>query len=345
LFSKLEIAIRKAKNTNEDQEEIHMQNTYRMALAIAGILLAAPVKAQDKYPSRVVEIINPYQAGGTTDALARALGAGMSTILGQQFIISNRPGAGGTVGSAQIARSNPDGYKILFAPALVVSVLPQVRTRAEVGYDATDLVPVCQTFSNTMGLIVKDDSPIRNIKDLVAAARAKPDGLSYGHQGVATIPQLAMEEFLENAKIKIAGIPARGDPAVMNDLLGGQIDVATVVLGAVGIIGQNARIIGVFSDERHPSFPDAPTVPEQGYNVTPTSFGGLFVPKGTPESTIEVLSTACEKAAKDETYKATAMRAAQPVQYLADRPTFAKRLQQDVEIKQRLLKQLGQTAQ
>src|SRR5262249_45042676 len=151
--------------------------------------------------------------------------------------------------------AEPDGYNLLFAPALVLSVLPAARNDA--GYDAASLVPVCQTFSNAMALAVRPDSPFKTLKDVAEAARAKPDPLNYGHQGPSTIPHLAMEEFLDHAKLKINGIPFRGDPAVMTDLLGGRLDIAAIVLGSA--TGQNIRLIGIFAEERHPSFPDVPT--------------------------------------------------------------------------------------
>ena len=139
--------------------------------AAGAALMPAPAQAQTDYPNRVVKIVNPYVAGGTTDLLARGLAMGLSSRLGQQFIVENKPGAGGALGTAGIARANPDGYELLFAPALVLSVHPQVR---DTGYKPDSLAPICQTFENAMGLVVAPDSPIKNVKDLVAAAQAAP---------------------------------------------------------------------------------------------------------------------------------------------------------------------------
>ena len=318
--------------------------TRTVAAAVVYANLCGLGAAQDKYPSRIVQIINPYQAGGTTDTLARALSVGLSKDLGQQFVVLNKPGAGGTIGTAVAARSEPNGYTLLFAPALVISVLPQVRPKSEVGYEPETLIPICQTFVNTMGLLVRDDSPIKNLKDLSSQARARPGMLNYGHQGLSTIPQLAMEEFLSAAKLKINGVPYRGDPEVLTDLLGGRIDVAAVVLGAVGIIGHGAQIIAVFGDERHPSYPDAPTAVEQGFKVAPTSFGGLFAPRETPAGIVNTLSGSCAKAAKDAAYVLAAEHAAQPRSYFADRDAFRAKLQQDTSEKKKLLDALGQSA-
>ena len=305
-----------------------------MIAAMAGFLgLPAQIHAQHDYPSRIVQIVNPYQAGSTTDVLARALAVGLSGRLGQQFVVVNRPGAGGALGAVSVVRSEPDGYTLLFAPALIVSVLPAAR--ADTGYDANSLVPVCQTFSNAMALAVRPDSPFKSLADLVQAARQKPGRLNYGHQGPSTIPHLAMEEFLDAAGLKIDGIPYRGDPAVMTDLLGGRLDVAAIVLGSAR--EQNVRLLGVFADERHPSVPEAPTVKEQGFDVSPTSFGGLLAPARTPPEIVGKLAAACQGAAKDDAYATTAQRAFQPGNYYADRETFHARLAQDIEVKKRLL--------
>ncbi len=307
-------------------------------LAMAGfMLLPTLAHAQSDYPNRIVKIVNPYAAGGTTDLLTRALAVGLSSRLGQQFIVENKAGAGGAIGTAGVARSNPDGYELLFAPALVLTVHPQART--DTGYKSDALAPICQTFENAMGLVVKPDSPIKSIADLVAAARARPGQLNYGHQGPSTIPHLAMEEFLINAKLDIKDIPFRSDPAVITDVLGGRIDVGAVVMGVVA--GQNVRIIGIFAETRHSSFPDAPTVKEQGFDVSPTSFGGLLAPAATPAPVRAKLAAACEGAAKDEIYESAAKRAAQPTTYYADAATFRQRLQRDTERKAEVLKRLS----
>jgi tripartite-type tricarboxylate transporter receptor subunit TctC len=133
-----------------------------------------------------------------------------------------------------------------------------------------------------MVIAVRPDSPFKTLADLVAAARTQPGKLNYGHQGAGSIPHLSMEEFLETAKLDIKGIPSRGDPAVVTDLLGGSIDVAALVQGTVA--GQNLRLLGIFAEERHPSFADTPTVREQGFDVAPISFGGLLAPAATPKT-------------------------------------------------------------
>ena len=311
-----------------------MRSPLKTTCILAVALIATPASAQSDYPNHVVKVVNPYIAGSTTDILARALSAGLSSRLGQQFIVENRGGAGGTLGTAQVARSDPDGYTLLFAPALVLTVHPQ--NRDDTGYKPDALVPICQTFINAMALAVNKDSPIQNIADLVAAAKSKPGLMNYGHQGAFNIPHLAMEEFLQAANINIQDIPFRGEPLVMTDLLGGRLDVASIVLGSASG-QQNVRVIGVFAESRHPAFANVPTVKEQGYDVSPASFGGLLAPRGTPAPVLAKLSQACAGAAKDETYQTVAQRAAQPPDYYDDAAGFKARLDRDTAAKARVL--------
>jgi len=307
-----------------------------VASLLAALALAAPVLAQTDYPNKPVRIINPFVAGSTTDVLARALGAGLASRLGQPFVVENRGGAGGAIGTAAVARADADGYTLLFAPALVLSVHPQ--DRADTGYRTDSLVPICQTFINAMALVVRPESPIRSVADLVAAAKAKPGALNYGHQGSMTIPHLAMEEFLIAANLDIRDIPFRGEPLVIADVLGGRLDVASIVLGSA--VGQNVRVIGVFGESRHPGFPDVPTVREQGYDVSPASFGGLMAPAGTPAPLLARLSEACTAAANDAAYRAVAERAAQPPNFFDNAAGFRARLERDISAKARVLARL-----
>lgn len=306
------------------------------ASLLAALALAAPALAQTDYPNKPVRIINPFVAGSTTDVLARALGAGLASRLGQPFVVENRGGAGGAIGTAAVARADADGYTLLFAPALVLSVHPQ--DRADTGYRTDSMVPICQTFINAMALVVRPESPIRSVADLVAAAKAKPGALNYGHQGSMTIPHLAMEEFLIAANLDIRDIPFRGEPLVIADVLGGRLDVASIVLGSA--VGQNVRVIGVFGESRHPGFPDVPTVREQGYDVSPASFGGLMAPAGTPAPLLARLSEACTAAANDAAYRAVAERAAQPPNFFDNAAGFRARLDRDISAKARVLARL-----
>ena len=318
--------------------------TSRLAAAAAvaaalPILAAVPARAQT-YPSRTVQIVNPTQAGATTDVLGRALAIGLANRLGQQFVIVNRVGAGGAIGTAAVARAEPDGYTLWFGAIYTLSVLTKLKT-TEAGYEANALKPVCQTVSNAMMIVVKAGSPYKTLADLVKAAKENPGKLNYGHQGAGSIPNLAVEEFLDTAGLKINSIPFRGDPAVITGLLGDNVDVGGLVQGTVAAARDQLRPLGIFAEERHPSFPDVPTVKEQGYNVAPVSFGGLMAPAATPEPVIAKLASACEGAAKDDVYAKAAKAGGQPDNYYADRKLFGERLARDIATKARLLSKMG----
>jgi len=305
------------------------------AALAAAAMLACPQSgyAQADYPNRLVRIINPFIAGSAPDILARSLAATLSIQLGQQFIVENRIGASGALGTAAAVRADPDGYTLLFAPALVLSVLPQART--DTGYTPTSMVPICQTFINSMAVVVRPDSPIRSMSDLAAAAKQRPGALNYGHPGVMTIPHLAMEEFGQVAGAEIKDVPFRGGPQGIAELLGGRIDAVSLVVGTG--IGDNIRMIGVFTEKRLAAYPNVPTVKEQGFDVTPVSFGGLLAPLGTPAPVLTKLASACADAAKDESYATTARRQGQPDDYYGDAAQFQRLLTRDIESKKRAL--------
>lgn len=307
-----------------------------LAVALAVPLTAMAPGAVAQGAGGAIEIINPYPAGGTTDTLARALATGMSQRLGQPMVVVNRAGAAGMVGTEAVTRRKPDGQTLAFMPVLTLSVLPITNTTP---YAADALVPVCQTFSNAMAIVAPTDSPFNSVTDVVEAARAQPGKLNYGHQGIASIPHLAMVEFSEAAEVNLQDIPYNGEPPVLVDVMGGRLDVAAVVLGSVA--GRDLKLLGIFAENRHPNLPQVPTVKEQGYDVTPASFGGLFAPKGTPAEVIARLSQACEGAAADPQYVAAAKAAFQPDDYFANAEVFGQRLQKDIEDKARLLAKIN----
>jgi tripartite-type tricarboxylate transporter receptor subunit TctC len=214
----------------------------------------------------------------------------------------------------------------------VFSVLP---ARGEVGFTAASFVPVCQSFENAMAIAVRPESPFTSLADLVAAARARPGALTYGHQGVASIPHLAAIELAEVAGVQVQDVPYRGEPAVVTDLRAGRVDFAVLVMGSLAAGG--LRTLGVFAPERHPLLPEVPTVMEQGFAVAPTSFGGLFAPAGTPPAAIARLEAACLEAARDEAHRNVGARMFQPTRPEADAASLATRLARDIADKRRLL--------
>ncbi|MCK8787681.1 tripartite tricarboxylate transporter substrate binding protein [Roseomonas sp. NAR14] len=310
--------------------------------ALPGLLpgLTSPrrARAAETYSDHPIQMVNPYPAGGATDLMARALAAGLSQRLGQPVLVLNRDGAAGAVGTLGVARAAPDGYTLAFVPALVLSVLPVTQPNS--GLRPEMLRPVCQLFSNAQAIAVRPDSPLRGLADLVAAAKAAPGALSYGTLGIASIPHLAMEQWTRAAGIEATHVPYRGDGAVLTDVLAGRLDFGAIVLGSAS--GRDdIRLLAVFDNARNLAFPDVPTAIEQGYDVAPTSFGGLLAPAATPPDRLARLEAACAEVAADELYRAAARRALQPADYHTGAEAFAGRLARDVAQKAALLRAIG----
>ncbi|SFL09092.1 tripartite tricarboxylate transporter substrate binding protein [Falsiroseomonas stagni] len=306
-----------------------------LAAAAAALALPAVARAQEAYPSRPVQIVIPYPPGNAIDLLVRALAAAMQPHLGQSAVVLNRDGAAGAVGSASVARSTADGYTLLFVPALVASVLPVIQ--AQSGLQRNSFRPICQVFSNSMALVVRPDSPFRTLRDVQAAARARPSQITYGTLGVTSIPHLAMVQWAQAASVDVEHVPFRADASVITEVLAGRLDIGSIVLGSAA--GRNdVRILAVFDAQRHPDFPDAATAMEQGFDVAPASFGGLFAPTGTPDERIARIEAACAAAAQTESYRSAARNASQPANFFLNAADFNRRLQQDIEQKAVLLR-------
>jgi tripartite-type tricarboxylate transporter receptor subunit TctC len=167
---------------------------------------------------------------------------------------------------------------------------------------------------------------------LITGSQVQPFAIASGEPGVCSGSLKC-----PIATLKIAGVPYRGDPAVATDLLDGRLDVASIVQGTASANRERIRLLGIFAEERHSAFPDTPTVKEQGFDVSPTSFGGIMAPAGTPEPVLAKLEQACAAAANDETYRTVAKGGGQPDNYHADRKTFASRLQRDIAVKKAAL--------
>jgi tripartite-type tricarboxylate transporter receptor subunit TctC len=309
----------------------------------AGLLLAigiapAGMRAAE-YPERAVDLVIPYAAGGGIDLLLRALGEGLSTHFKQSFVVSNRTGAGGAIGVAYVARAAADGHTLLFVPALVHSVLPVMQ--ANVGYTPSSFAPICQTFENQMALIVRPDSPFKNVREIVEAARAKPNSISFASTAIGTITHLAGAALADAGGVSLNHVPFRGDGELMGQVIGGHVDFASVTLASAAAAGPSIRVVAIFAEARNTSAPDIPTVKEQGYNVAPTSFGGLFAPAGTPANVLARLESGCKFAVQQPAYVQLAARLHQGSNYYTDAAAFAKRLDADVVDKKQLLQRLG----
>ena len=292
--------------------------------------------AAQGYPERVVQIVAPATAGSSADILGRVLADGFSAQLGKPFIIVNKPGANGVLGTADVARANPDGYTLLHTATYSITVQP--LTNKETGYTHKSFTPICQTFKNDQVIVVPPHSPLKTAHDLIETAKRKPGALNVGIPGIATIPHLAMIQLADQAKVQFNDVPFKGPAEELQNVRSGQIDFAAVPLTAAA--GSGLPMPGLFAETRNPSLPDVPTFKEQGYDVAPLSFGGLFGPAGLPDDVARKLETACSAIMKSDAAQRVVKNTLQPADYFADSAGFAKNIAKDVAEKIRLVAML-----
>ena len=301
-------------------------------------LLSAPDAARAQgYPERTVEIVVPSTPGATADLLGRVLADGLTQALGQRFIVVNKAGASGVIGTAAVAQAKPDGYTLLHGAAFSLTVQPLLDPQAR--YDYKSFEPICQTFKNEQVVVAHPDGPFKSALDLINAAKAKPGALNYGHPGNATIPHLAMIEFARLAKVEFNQVPFKGPAEAIQMTHAGQIDFAAVPLSAAATSG--LRMPALFAPARNPAIPDVPTMKEQGFDVAPLSFGALVGPVGLPADVKRKLGDACRAAAHTDAYLRVTKNAFQPSDYYGDSATLESNLEKDVAEKKRLLGALG----
>lgn len=256
-------------------------------IRLSGIALPACVQcamAQADYPSRSVQVIVPYAAGGTTDLAGRIVAKGLGEQLRQPFVVENKVGAAGAVGVGQAVRAAPDGYTMAVS-GVSATVLQQVLGR-KLPYDAlNDLNPVAYMGSSGMVVITRKDSNFKSLRQVIAQARAQPGTVTFGSAGNASPGHLATEYIANMAKIRMTHVPYPGDSALMGDLLSGRIDIATVGIASVfsQMSAGTVAALALTSRERLPSFPGLPTVAEEGLPGYEADIWNLLVlPKGTP---------------------------------------------------------------
>jgi len=315
-----------------------MERCWRMlaATAFGAAAISGHALAQG-YPDRTVEIVVPTTPGASADLLGRVLADGLSAQLGQRFIVLNKVGGSGGLGTGSVASAKPDGYTLMHGAAVSITVTP--LTDPQLRYSHKSFDPICQTFKNDQVIVVRPDSPYKTVKDIVEAAKAKPGGVNYGHPGLGTIPHLAMIELGLVSKVEFNHVPFRGPAEAAQMVHGGQIDFAAVPLTSVANGG--FRMPGLFANARNPAIPDVPTVKEQGFDVAPLSFGGLVAPAGLPADVKRKLDDGCRAAAQSDAFKRIAKTHLQPDDYYADSAAFANSIERDVAEKRRLLTSVG----
>jgi tripartite-type tricarboxylate transporter receptor subunit TctC len=274
------------------------------AVAFAAVAFAAPAHAA--FPDKPVKIVVPFAPGGGTDLIARTMGITMGQELGQPVIIDNKPGAGTIIGTDAVAKAPPDGYTIVMATVAHV-VNPSIQSKLPYNYEKA-FAPVMLVGVSPNVLVVRAESPLKSVKDLIDAAKANPGKLSFASQGAGTSAHLAGELFKNLTKTNITHIPYRGAGPAITDLLGGQVDVMFATAAAVGTFIESGKLrpLAVSTATRSvtPSLAKGPTVAESGVpGYVADSWYGLYVPAGTPQDVIAKLNAAARKAVQTDSFR------------------------------------------
>ena len=265
-------------------------------------LAASAAQADDKYPSRSVRMMVSFAAGGPTDIVARVMSAKMSELLGQQFVVENRTGAGGNTGAADIAKATPDGYSLLMATVSTHAINPGLYKKMP--YDPIrDFAPVGQVGVTPILLVAHPSIPATDVKSLIALAKANPGKYTYGSSGTGSILHLCGEAFKTGAGgLDITHVPYRGSSQLMKDLIGGTISMAFDATPSAGpqVESGAIRALGGGMAQRLRTMPNLPTLQEQGIKGFECyTWNAILAPANTPAPIIEQLSAAVQKAMQD----------------------------------------------
>ncbi|OYW61206.1 MAG: hypothetical protein B7Y84_01705 [Azorhizobium sp. 32-67-21] len=271
-------------------------------LLLATVLPVEQVSAQASYPSHTIKIVIPFAAGGPIDTVGRPVSDVLSKEFGVPVVIENKPGANGIVAAGGVARSTPDGYTVLLttgshtANASVVKDLPFNPMK--------DFKPVSLLAEAPYGqvLVVRNSLPVKTVPELIALAKKEPGKILFGHAGVGNVTHITGELFQNAAGVTFAPVPYRGTPLIVNDLIGGHVDLGFVLTSAAAALIKDGKVraLAVTGTRRAPALPDVPTFAELGLpDVTMTGFFGFLVPAGTPDAIVDKLAAAAQKAVKD----------------------------------------------
>jgi tripartite-type tricarboxylate transporter receptor subunit TctC len=294
--------------------------------ATAAAAIAGPARpAAADYPTRPIILVVPYPAGGGNDVIARLVAAKMSASLGQPMVIENRPGAGSTIGTRDVARSTPDGYTILIATSSL-AINPSLYSDA--GYDPKkDFAPIGLIASSANLVLVNPALPAHSIAELIALAKREPGTLNFASTGTGTSTHLAAELFAAMADVKFTAVPYKGVAPAVTDLMGGHVDLMFCpTASVVGLVqAEKLRALAITGAKRSPLFPDLPTVAEAGLAGYEAELHyGLVAPAGTPPAIIAKLNAALNDALADAEVQrrlatdGAAIRPGTPEAYAAD---------------------------
>jgi tripartite-type tricarboxylate transporter receptor subunit TctC len=269
-----------------------------IAVTLALVALSGAAVAQGNYPNKPIRMIIPLAAASAVDNAARVLGARMSENMQQPFVIENIAGAAGLIGAERLAKAAPDGYTIGAFNDSILTMLPNLH--AKMPFDVLkDFEPVSLVGVIEWGLVAANDAPFRSAADLIVAATANPGKINYASGGNGSPQHIAMALFASTANISLTHVPYKGATQAATDIAAGQVPVGMQGLGTVASLVRagKLRLIGVGTPQRHPQFPDVPTIAESGLpGFTFTSWFAIVAPAGTPKDIIVRLSAEVSRA-------------------------------------------------
>ncbi|MBS0550583.1 MAG: tripartite tricarboxylate transporter substrate binding protein [Proteobacteria bacterium] len=283
----------------------------RRALVLSAGTLATPMlasglaRAADDWPNKPVKYINVFPPGGPTDTLSRIVCQELSELTGQQFIVDNKAGSGGNIGTDAIAKSAPDGYTIGLYTIASQSIAPTLY--AKLPFDvAKDFTPIVMLWSVPNLLMVRLDLPAKTVPELIKLCRDNPGKYSFASSGSGTSPHISGEIFKQLGKLNLLHVPYRGSAPAYQDLLAGQVDMMfDNIPGPLSLMrGGKVRGLAVTSAKRHPAAPDLPTMSEFQPGFEITSWGGICGPAGLPPAMVEKLNALSKKALESAAVKA-----------------------------------------
>ncbi len=289
----------------------------RRSLTLALPLLAlTPLARAQAWPSKPIRLVVPFPAGGATDLLARAIAQGVGNAFGQPIVVDNRPGAGGTLGSAEVAKAAPDGHTLLMCTSSTHSIAPHLNPNLPYNAEA-DFTPVAQVANATNIVLVPKDLPVASIKELITYAKARPGQLNYASSGNGTIVNLTAEAFKAQAGVFIVHIPYRGTALAIPDLVSGKVQLLfdSIVSGLPHVKDGKLKALAITSAKRSPLVPDLPTVAESGLpGFESTTWFGVYGPKGLSADITNRLATELQRALqKPDVAERLARLGAEPV--------------------------------
>jgi len=288
-----------------------------LAVVAAGVVSAlATIAAAQNYPTRPITLVVPFPPGGSTTIVARIVTDRMADAIGQQFVVDNRGGAGGTLGTRQVAKSTPDGYTLALGYTGTLAIAPSLFPN--VGYDVrTDFAPLGRIGVAPSTVVVHPSFPVHSLAELIAYAKANPGKVNYGSAGIGTVGHVAGEYFAIETGIKLTHIPYKGTGPAITDLLGGHIPLSFSPIPAVHESAKSGllRMLAVTSAKRSRLVPDTPTIAESGVpGFEAVLRYGLVAPAGTPRPIVDRLNKALRAALESaEVRNRLAVEGAEPL--------------------------------